>query len=124
MISVKKGDVFLIDLKDTYNNVQSGKRPCLIVQNNSGNTYSPTVIVVPITTKIKKTYIPVHVVIEKGCCFNKKREMILCECILTVSKEQIINHIKTLDSKIMQRVDKALEVSLGILSRREELSKN
>lgn len=95
-------------------NVQSGKRPCLIIQNNNGNTYSPTVIVVPITTKIKKTYMPVHVIVEKGVCSNKDREMILCECILTISKEQIINHLRTFDSEIMQRVDKALEVSLGI----------
>ena len=125
MISVKKGEVYLIDLKNTYQNVQSGKRPCLIVQNNYGNTYSPTIIVVPITTKIKKTYMPVHVVIEKGVCFNKEKEMILCECILTVSKEQIINHLRTFDIEIMQRVDKALEVSLAIgVNRREELLKN
>ena len=112
--SIKKGDVYLIDLKNTYANVQSGKRPCLVIQNDFGNEYSPTIIVVPITTKIKKTYMPVHVVIEKDSCSNKDREMILCECILTVSKEQIINHLRTFDENIMQRVNKALEVSLGI----------
>lgn len=122
MISVKKGEVYLIDLKDTYCNVQSGKRPCVIIQNNYGNTHSPTVIVVPITTKIKKTYMPVHVVVEKAENSNKDREMILCECILTVSKDQIINHLRTFDSEIMKKIDKALEVSLGIgVNRREEL---
>ena len=57
---------------------------------------------------------PVHVIIEKGSCSNKDREMILCECILTISKDQIINHLRTFDEDTMQKVDKALEVSLGI----------
>jgi len=113
-LSVKKGEVYLIDLKDTYSNVQCGKRPCLVIQNDYGNEYSPTTIVVPITTKIKKTYMPVHVVIEKGSYSNKDREMVLCECILTVSKDQIINHLRTFDEDTMQKIDKALEVSLGI----------
>ena len=114
MLSVKKGEVYLIDLKDTYSNVQSGKRPCLVIQNDYGNEYSPTTIVVLITSKIKKTYMPVHVIIEKGSCSNKDREMILCECIITISKDQIINHLRTFDEDTMQKVDKALEVSLGI----------
>ena len=113
-LSVKKGEVYLIDLKDTYSNVQCGKRPCLVIQNDYGNEYSPTTIVVPITTKIKKTYMHVHVVIEKGSYSNKDREMVLCECILTVSKDQIINHLRTFDEDTMQKIDKALEVSLGI----------
>ena len=121
MISVKRGEVYLVDLKNTYCNVQSGKRPCLIVQNNCGNVHSPTIVVVPITTKIKKTYMPVHVVIEKDVCFNKDKEMILCECILTISKDQIINHLRDFNEDIMQRVDKALEVSLAIgVNRREK----
>lgn len=57
---------------------------------------------------------PVHVVVEKGSYSNKDREMVLCECILTVSKDQIINHLRTFDEDTMQKIDKALEVSLGI----------
>ncbi len=57
----RKGEIYLFDLADSYINVQSGLRPCLIIQNELGNIYSPTVIVVPITTKIKKTDLPVHV---------------------------------------------------------------
>jgi len=107
---IKKGEVYLIDLKDTYSNVQSGIRPCLVIQNDCGNSHSPTVIVVPITSKLKKTKMPVHVVVNQ----NNNLEMILCECILTVSKEQIKHYLRTFDSNIMNQVNEALEVSLGI----------
>lgn len=113
MFSVKKGEVYLIDLKDTYCNVQSGKRPCLVIQNNCGNVFSPTVIVVPITSKLKKVNMPVHVVVEKPYSKNMQ-EMVLCECILTVPKSQIINHLRTFDENIMRKVNRALEVSLGL----------
>ena len=107
MKNFKKGDIFLAELNDSYNHVQNGIRPCLIVQNNQGNTFSPTLIVVPLTTKIKKTNMPVHVVITPY-------QMVLCECILTISKKQIISYIKTFDEKTMKKVDEAISVSLEI----------
>lgn len=121
-MKVKKGEIYLVDLKDTYCNVQNGTRPCLIIQNNYGNDYSPTTIVVPITSKIKKTNMPVHVVVEKGISPHKSYEMILCESIITISKDQIKNYLRTVDDSVIKKVDEALEVSLGIkgLNRREE----
>lgn len=121
-MKVKKGEIYLVDLKDTYSNVQNGIRPCLIIQNNYGNDYSPTTIVVPITSKIKKTNMPVHVVVEKGISPHKSYEMILCESIITISKDQIKNYLRTVDDSVIKKVDEALEVSLGIkgLNRREE----
>lgn len=113
-IKISKGDIFLIDLKDTYSNVQSGLRPCLIVQNDYGNAYSPTIIVVPITTKIKKTNMPVHVIFEKHVGNKKSYDMALCECILTVSREQIKKYLGTLEDKMIDKVNNALEVSLGL----------
>lgn len=107
MKNFKKGDIFLTKLNDSYSHVQSGVRPCLIIQNNLGNTFSPTLIVVPLTTKIKKTNMPVHVVIAPY-------QMALCECILTISKKQVISYIKTLDEKTMKKVDEALSISLEI----------
>lgn len=115
MQNIKNGDVYLIDLKDTYCNVQNGLRPCLVVQNNCGNQHSPTVIVVPITSKLKKRNMPVHVVVEQ----NNNTEMVLCECILTVSKEQIGRYLRTFDDSTMLKVRKALEVSLGFNDRRQ-----
>ncbi len=107
MTEIKRGKVYDVDLPSTSSHVQSGRRPCLVVQNNLGNTFSPTLIVVPLTTKIKKTHLPVHVV-------TSKNQMALCECILTISKEQIISYIKTLDEKTMKLIDRALSISLEI----------
>lgn len=121
-MKVKKGEIYLVDLKDTYSNVQKGIRPCLIIQNDYGNNYSPTTIVVPITSKIKKTNMPVHVVVEKGVSSHKSYEMILCESIITISKDQIKNYLRTVNDSVIRKVDEALAVSLGInslLNRRE-----
>lgn len=110
----RKGEIYLFDLADSYINVQSGLRPCLIIQNELGNIYSPTVIVVPITTKLKKTDLPVHVMTENVFMGKKIIEMILCEQILTVPKSRIKKYLRTLDKVTLRVVEKAVEVSLGI----------
>lgn len=110
----RKGEIYLFDLADSYINVQSGLRPCLIIQNELGNIYSPTVIVVPITTKLKKTDLPVHVTTENYFMGKKIIEMILCEQILTVPKSRIKKYLRTLDKVTLREVEKAVEVSLGI----------
>ena len=109
----RKGEIYLFDLADSYINVQSGLRPCLIIQNELGNIYSPTVIVVPITTKIKKTDLPVHVMTKNYFMGKKIMEIILCEQILTVPKSRI-KCLRTLDKATLREVEKAIEVSLGI----------
>ncbi len=107
MRNIKRGDILLTELNNSYAHVQAGRRPCLVVQNNLGNTFSPILIVVPLTTKLKKTNMPVHVIIEQN-------QMALCECILTISKEQIISYIKTLDEKTMKQINVALSISLDL----------
>ncbi len=115
MINIQRGQVYEVNLNNTSLHVQSGRRPCLVIQNNLGNTFSPTLIIVPLTTKLKKTNMPVHVI-------TAKNQMALCECILTISKEQIISYIKTLDEKTMELIDRALSISLE-LQREEHLLK-
>lgn len=107
MNDIKRGQVYEVSLNNTALHVQSGRRPCLVVQNNLGNIFSPTLIVVPLTTKLKKTNMPVHII-------TAKKQMALCECILTISKEQIISYIKTLDEKTMELIDRAISISLGL----------
>lgn len=107
MRNIQRGDVLFVQLTDKYDHVQNGNRPCLVVQNNIGNTFSPTIIVVPLTSKMKKTNLPIHVVLEP-------KMMALCECILTISKEQIMYYIKSFDSKTMKKIDDALSISLEI----------
>ena len=107
MKEYKKGDVYLVDLDNTNSHVQNGKRPCLIVQNNLGNIHSPNLIIVPLTSKTKRLDMPVHVLTDK-------KQMALCECIQTISKEQIISYIKTLDARTMKLINRALSISLGM----------
>lgn len=108
MRNYNRGDIYLVKLQEKYDHVQFGTRPCIIVQNNFGNTFSNTLIVIPVTSKIKKKDMPVHVVINNN-------EMALCECILTISKTQIINYIETLNDSAMRLIDRALVASLGIV---------
>lgn len=107
MKTYRKGDIYLINLDESKSHVQKGTRPCLVVQNNLGNAFSPNLIIVPLTTKLKRREMPVHVQIDKT-------HMALCECILTISKEQIISYIKTLDANTMKLIDRALSISLEI----------
>ena len=78
MKNYKKGNVYLVNLNNSYPNIQKGRRPCIIVQNDYANTFSKTLIVVPITTKIKRTDLPIHVRIDS-------KQMALCEHIFTIS---------------------------------------
>lgn len=106
----KRGDVYLVELKENDSHIQKGIRPCVIVQNDPGNTFSPNLIIVPLTSKIKRKDLPVHVI-------TGENQMALCECILTIPKEQIKYYMKTLDAKTMKVVNKALSISLGIRGR-------
>ena len=108
MKNYKKGDVYIFELKENESHVQKGIRPCLIVQNDVGNANSPNLIVVPLTSKVKRRDMPVHVL-------TGRRQMALCECILTIPKDNIISYIKSLDANTMKLVDRALSISLGIL---------
>lgn len=112
MRRIKRGDVYFVQLYNKAEHVQDGKRPCVVIQNNRGNKFSPTLIVIPLTSKIKKTYLPVHVVLGY-------ETMALCECVLTISKDQIIRYIKSFDNKTMKKIDDALSVSMGFRRRKK-----
>lgn len=106
-MNYKKGNVYLVQLDNRNSHVQTGIRPCIVVQNNLGNIFSPNLIIVPITTKLKRKDMPVHVKINDY-------QMALCECILTISKKQILSYLKTLDARTMKLIDRALSISLEI----------
>lgn len=107
MRNIKRGDVYFVKLDHVCPHTQFGRRPCLVVQNNLGNTFSSTLIVIPLTTKLKKMNLPVHV-------FTGTHEIALCECVLTISKYRLCNYIKTLDDDTMKLIDNALSISLGL----------
>lgn len=109
---IMRGDVYFADLDPSIGSEQHGCRPVVIIQNNVGNRYCPTVIVAPLTTIIKKTNMPTHVIVEN---IGKKREsLVLLEQIRTLDKSRLDNCIDHLDDETMTRIDKALCVSLGL----------
>ncbi len=102
----------MADLSPVKGSEQGGKRPVVIIQNNIGNKYSPTVIVAAITAKINKAKIPTHVEIGKTTHHLEKDSVILLEQIRTIDKNRLIDHLTVLDKA--KEVDTALIISLGL----------
>lgn len=110
-----KGDIYYCDLGDTDGSVQRGYRPVLRIQNNTGNLYSPTLIVTPITTIIKKEHMPMHVIIGKSFGLSED-SMVMLEQIHTIDKiAQIGEYVGRVDELEMLKIDAALKVSVGLL---------
>lgn len=115
-MEIKRGDLFYAALDETYvGSEQTGVRPVVILQNNIGNEYSPTVIVAPITSKVNsKSIIPTHVYIKGYKNRLKQNSLILTEQIRAIDKQRLRYYIGTLDLGELRRVDKSLIISLGI----------
>lgn len=111
---VRRGDIFFAELNPVVGSEQGGVRPVLIIQNDIGNQYSPTTIVAAITSQINKAKLPTHVEIDASKVGLDKDSVILGEQIRTIDKSRLKQKIAFLDEEIMVRVDKALEISLGI----------
>lgn len=108
---IKKGQVYMADLNPVRGSEQGGVRPVIIVQNNQGNMYSPTVIVAPLTSKNKKA-IPTHVHLEACSC--KSDSTVLLEQIRTIDKSRLIEKIGEATCEEMEKIDKALRVSVDV----------
>ncbi len=110
---VKRGDIYYADLSPVVGSEQGGMRPVLIIQNNVGNKYSPTVIVAAITTKIEKGKMPTHVEVgaDKGL---EKNSVVLLEQVRTIDKQRLRDQVTHLDKKTMNLVDDALAISIGL----------
>ncbi len=93
---------------------QGGVRPVLVIQNNIGNRFSPTVIVAAITAQIQKAKLPTHVEISADKYGFERDSVILLEQIRTIDKQRLTDKITQLDSQMMDKIDKALEISLGL----------
>jgi mRNA interferase MazF len=113
-MSIKRGDIVLIDLEPVKGSEQGKTRPCLVIQNDVGNKASPTTIIAAITSRIEKEY-PFTAFVSKGEGNLPKDSLILCNHLRTVSiKHRIIKKLGTLKPKTMKKVDTALKVSLAI----------
>jgi len=114
-VIVKRGDIFYADLSPVIGSEQGGVRPVLIVQNDVGNKYSPTVIAAAITSQINKAKMPTHIEISAQDYGLNKDSVILLEQIRTIDKRRLREKIGRLDETLMERVDDALSVSFGLI---------
>ncbi len=115
MLDVKRGFIYYADLSPVVGSEQGGVRPVLIIQNNVGNKYSPTVIIAAITSHIEKAKLPTHVELSAEQYGLEKDSVILMEQIRTIDKQRLQQKITDLDDKIMIKVNEALKISLGLI---------
>lgn len=113
-MNIKRGDVYFADLSPVRGSEQGGQRPVLIVQNNIGNKYSPTVIIAAITAKIAKAKLPTHVEVEASKVGLIKDSVILLEQVRTIDKIRLIQKLGQLEDDVMLEVNRALAISLGL----------
>ena len=114
-MDVSRGDVFYADLNPVIGSEQGGVRPVVVIQNDIGNKYSPTVIVAAITSKIDKAKLPTHVEITAGNSNLEKDSVILLEQIRTLDKKRLQRKVTSLEKNTIKKVDKAIEISLGLI---------
>ena len=112
--SVKRGDIFYADLSPLVGREQGGTRPVLIVQNDTGNRHSPTVIAAAITSQTGKARLPTHINIAGGSVGLSKDAVILLEQGRTIDKRRLREHMGRLDDEHMALVNDALAVSFGL----------
>lgn len=113
---VKRGDVYYADLSPVIGSEQGGVRPVLVIQNDIGNKYSPTVIIAAITSQINKAKLPTHVEITGQQYGLPKDSVILLEQIRTIDKKRLREKVGRFDEEMMKYVDDALIVSIGLSS--------
>lgn len=114
-VNIRRGDIFYADLRPVVGSEQGGIRPVLIIQNDIGNRHSPTVICAAITSKMKAK-LPTHVEIEAGRYAIVKDSVILLEQLRTIDKRRLKDRVCHLDDNALKQVDKALQISLELLT--------
>lgn len=113
-MNVKRGDIYYADLSPVVGSEQGGIRPVLIVQNDIGNKYSPTVIAAAITSQRDKTSLPTHIRVDADGCGLAKDSIVLLEQVRTIDKRRLMERMGSLDTVSMDLVDRALSVSFGL----------
>ena len=111
---VKRGDIYYADLSPVVGSEQGGTRPVLIVQNDTGNRHSPTVIAAAITSQTGKARLPTHINIPGGSVGLSKDSVVLLEQVRTIDKSRLREKVCHLDENFMWQIDRSLRVSLGL----------
>ncbi len=113
-MNIKRGDIFYADLRPVVGSEQGGIRPVLIIQNDTGNKHSPTVICSAITSKMNKAKLPTHIELNAKRCDLAKDSVVLLEQLRTIDKIRLREKVCHLDDELIKRVDKALLISLDL----------
>ena len=113
---IKRGDLVYLNFDPIVGSEQGGPRPAVVVQNDMGNKYSPTVICAAITSQINKAKLPTHIEISAERYNLVKASVILLEQIRTIDKKRLREKICTTDGELMAQVNRALIISLGMIS--------
>ena len=115
--NIRRGDIYYADLSPVVGSEQGGVRPVLIVQNDTGNRYSPTVIAAAITSQTNKARLPTHIALSAHRFGLPKDSIVLLEQIRTLDKRRLREHMGRVDEELMAQVDTAIAVSFGLQSR-------
>ncbi len=113
-MNIKRGEIYYADLSPVVGSEQGGIRPVLIVQNDVGNKFSPTVIAAAITSQRYKTDLPTHIQVNADNCGLAKDSIVLLEQVRTLDKKRLKEKMGILDKSDMFKIDKALSVSFGL----------
>ncbi len=113
-MTVKRGEIYYADLSPVIGSEQGGVRPVLIVQNDVGNKFSPTVIAAAITSQRFKTQLPTHIHVMADHCGLQKDSIVLLEQVRTIDKRRLRERMGVLGEQDMYKIDKGLSVSFGL----------
>ena len=113
-LNIKRGDIYYADLSPVVGSEQGGIRPVLIVQNNVGNRYSPTVIAVAITSQQSKAKLPTHIPLHANSAGLSKDSVVLLEQVRTIDKRRLKEKMGSVDETAMNAVNNAISISFGL----------
>ena len=113
MKQIKRGQIYYCDFSPIVGSEQGGYRPCLIIQNDIGNRYSPTTIVAIITTRKTKANLPTHIWLNSECGLPKE-SMVECEQVRTIDKKRLKEYKGQVSQEVMKEIDKGLKISFAI----------
>lgn len=113
-MTIKRGDIYYADLSPVIGSEQGGVRPVLIVQNDIGNKYSPTVIAAAITSQQGKTELPTHIEVNGDSCGLAKDSVVLLEQVRTIDKRRLKEKMGSLPNRDMNKINNAISISMGL----------
>lgn len=115
-MTIRRGDIYYADLSPVVGSEQGGVRPVLIIQNDIGNRFSPTVIAAAITSQHAKANLPTHIMLNASNTGLAKDSIVLLEQVRTIDKHRLKERMGRLDGKAMVMVDQALSISFGLIA--------